>query len=91
MRKMTAYQKSCSAPACTPAFRTDAGAGRAASPGFGVAVAGLASAALDLLIGWQQRYVERQELAMLDDRQLKDLGLTRGDIAAEADKPFWRA
>ena len=40
---------------------------------------------------WRQRYQGRHELAGWSDRDLHDLGLSRGDIASEIDKPFWRA
>lgn len=46
---------------------------------------------LGRLLLWQARAQERQVLASLDDRQLKDIGLDRGQVRAEADKPFWRA
>ena len=46
---------------------------------------------LDVLLDWQQRAAERHALRQLDDRMLKDIGLTRADIEAEARKPFWRA
>jgi uncharacterized protein YjiS (DUF1127 family) len=46
---------------------------------------------LGLLLVWQARARERQMLAALDDRLLKDIGLDRGQIVVEADKPFWRA
>jgi uncharacterized protein YjiS (DUF1127 family) len=40
---------------------------------------------------WRQRYRTRQELAQWTDRDLHDVGLSRGDIVNEAEKPFWRA
>jgi uncharacterized protein YjiS (DUF1127 family) len=40
---------------------------------------------------WRQRYRMRQELAQWSDRDLHDVGLSRGDIIAETEKPFWRA
>jgi len=40
---------------------------------------------------WRQRYRARQELAQWTDRDLHDVGLSRSDIAREAEKPFWRA
>ena len=33
---------------------------------------------------------QRRALAELDDRILRDIGLTAYDVAHEADKPFWR-
>jgi uncharacterized protein YjiS (DUF1127 family) len=39
---------------------------------------------------WSERARQRRLLAALDDRMLKDIGLTRADVAAESDKPFWR-
>ena len=33
---------------------------------------------------------ERRELLSLDDRTLADIGLTRCDALAEAEKPFWK-
>jgi len=40
---------------------------------------------------WRQRYQSRHELARWSERDLHDLGLSRGDVAFEIDKPFWRA
>jgi uncharacterized protein YjiS (DUF1127 family) len=39
---------------------------------------------------WQDRARERANLMTLDDRALKDIGLTRCDVAEIAQKPFWR-
>lgn len=39
---------------------------------------------------WYARASERHMLAAMDERSLRDIGLTRGDIAAECHKPFWR-
>lgn len=39
---------------------------------------------------WRGRVRERQALHDLDDRLLKDIGLTRAQVEAEWDKPFWR-
>ena len=46
---------------------------------------------LDALLAWQQRAAERRHLAALDDRLLKDMGLSRADVAQELEKPMWRA
>jgi uncharacterized protein YjiS (DUF1127 family) len=40
---------------------------------------------------WRQRYQTRQELSHWTERDLHDVGLSRGDIVHEAEKPFWRA
>ncbi len=45
---------------------------------------------LEVLLVWQDRASQRRALQQLDDRLLADLGLGRGDVAREADKPFWR-
>ena len=39
---------------------------------------------------WRRRVRERGELAALDDRMLKDIGLTRADAEFLSNKPFWR-
>jgi len=39
---------------------------------------------------WRQRSRERAQLAMLDDRMLRDIGVTPGDVWREINKPFWR-
>jgi uncharacterized protein YjiS (DUF1127 family) len=39
---------------------------------------------------WRRRTRERAELAQLDDRTLKDIGLTRADAEFLSNKPFWR-
>ena len=39
---------------------------------------------------WRRRTREREELAALDDRMLKDIGLTRADAQLLSNKPFWR-
>ena len=50
----------------------------------------LASRVLERLIVWQERAEQRHALAMLDDRQLKDIGLSRADIVREISRPFWQ-
>lgn len=39
---------------------------------------------------WQQRAVQRQALASLDQRMLDDIGVDSVDAAIEARKPFWQ-
>jgi uncharacterized protein YjiS (DUF1127 family) len=38
---------------------------------------------------WHERARQRRHLQHLSDHMLRDLGLTRADVHAEADKPFW--
>jgi uncharacterized protein YjiS (DUF1127 family) len=40
---------------------------------------------------WQDRVSGRQQLLRLDDHVLRDIGITRLQAQAEANKPFWRA
>lgn len=44
-----------------------------------------------LLLIWQARAADRVRLAGLDERDLRDMGMTRADARREAAKPFWRA
>jgi uncharacterized protein YjiS (DUF1127 family) len=46
--------------------------------------------AVDLLLTWQHRARDRRQLQTLSDHMLRDIGLTRADVFAEASKPFWR-
>ena len=39
---------------------------------------------------WRQRSRERAQLAGLDDRMLRDIGLTHADAEFLANKPFWK-
>ncbi len=43
------------------------------------------------LLVWQERARQRHQLAQLDARLLKDIGLARAEAEAETAKPFWRA
>lgn len=40
---------------------------------------------------YQRRHCSRQRLLMLDERLLKDIGLSRTDAEREGGKPFWKA
>jgi uncharacterized protein YjiS (DUF1127 family) len=40
---------------------------------------------------WHRRISSRWELAGLDQRSLRDIGLSAGSADYEASKPFWRA
>ncbi len=52
-------------------------------------VYGLIHQALDTLMAWHERARQRRHLAQLDDRMLKDIGLSRVDVARETAKAFW--
>jgi uncharacterized protein YjiS (DUF1127 family) len=41
------------------------------------------------LLRWQELVHERQALMALDDRLLKDIGLSRADAVREARRSFW--
>lgn len=56
---------------------------RAALYDLGAAVAGT-------IARWQRRAREKHELARLDWRELKDVGLSNADVQWLLDKPFWR-
>jgi uncharacterized protein YjiS (DUF1127 family) len=42
------------------------------------------------VLGWFERTRQRRQLSELSDHMLKDIGLSRADVEAEAAKPFWR-
>lgn len=44
----------------------------------------------DTIVGWMLRSRERRMLGEMDDRMLRDVGVARSAILAEAAKPFWR-
>jgi uncharacterized protein YjiS (DUF1127 family) len=54
------------------------------------AFAELLGDALALAYSWRERSRQRQALLRLDDRLLRDIGLTRADVEGEASKRFWR-
>ena len=52
----------------------------------------LAAAVLaEALSEWRERSRQRHTLGRLDDRLLRDMGLTRADVDQEVSKPFWQA
>ncbi len=40
---------------------------------------------------WQQIHAERQAIERLDERDLRDVGLTRYSVERELARPFWRS
>lgn len=59
--------------------RLRSGYGRPASAGW-----------LSILEFWMQRRRQRLDLAALDDRLLRDIGVTPEQAGREIAKPFWR-
>ena len=53
-------------------------------------LAGTFTAFAQILRTWHRRSHERSELAQLDRRTLRDLGLSEGEVQFEVNKPFWR-
>ena len=53
-------------------------------------LAGTYTAFNQILNTWRRRARERRELAYLDHRTLRDLGLSESQVQFEANKPFWR-
>jgi uncharacterized protein YjiS (DUF1127 family) len=51
----------------------------------------LAAAVLAWAISCRERAAQRRQLSRLDDRLLRDIGLTRCDVAAECGKWSWLA
>ncbi|MEX0955026.1 MAG: DUF1127 domain-containing protein [Rhizobiaceae bacterium] len=43
-----------------------------------------------LLSVWRERARTRYQLAVMPERDLKDIGLTKPDAAREVSKPFWK-
>ena len=49
-----------------------------------------AAAVVEGALAWIERARQRRHLSELSDHMLKDIGLSRADVEAEAAKPFWR-
>jgi uncharacterized protein YjiS (DUF1127 family) len=44
-----------------------------------------------VLLRWQELARQRRRLLSLDDRMLKDIGITRAEAMREGTRPFWDA
>lgn len=49
----------------------------------------LATRLCAIVLEWQRRARSRGELAMLTERELRDLGYSNCDVRAETEKWFW--
>jgi len=67
-----------------------AAVGASAADSLATALGGGLVRVFDGLFAWQQRAADRRALRAMDDHLLRDIGLSRADIDAEAGKPFWR-
>ena len=56
----------------------------------GGTLSSLAVRLFDAIGTWNERAAQRRALAALSDQVLHDVGMSRFDAEAEADKPFWR-
>jgi len=66
--------------------------GTAFARGTGASIAQMIlTAPLAMLAAWGDRLKQRDALAEMDARMLKDIGVSRGEAMVEADKPFWTA
>ena len=45
---------------------------------------------VDVISTWRERARMRRQLLLLDDRLLRDIGITRLEARSEAEKPFWQ-
>jgi uncharacterized protein YjiS (DUF1127 family) len=62
---------------------------RALPPASGLRTAGVGLVLA--LLRWHELAQQRRRLLALDDRMLKDIGLTRADACREGARPFWDA
>ncbi len=54
-------------------------------------IAGGAVRLVETALEWLDRWHQRNHLMTLDDRLLKDIGVSRSEAEKEFGKPFWRA
>ena len=66
-------------------------AGRTTNRSVHVVPRGWSASAFEQALSWLERARQRRQLRELGDHMLKDIGLSRADVEAEASKRFWRA
>jgi uncharacterized protein YjiS (DUF1127 family) len=52
---------------------------------------GLVTRLFDRFFTWLDRARQRRHLSELDDRLLRDIGLSRAEVENEVSRPFWHA
>ena len=58
-------------------------------PSRGKAGVGVVTHLLDRAVGWLDHVRQRRHLGQLDDRLLRDIGLSRAEVENEISRPFW--
>jgi len=58
--------------------------------GFAPRRSGIVASLIERLAEWQERARSRVLLGRMDDRMLRDMGISRSDVDVEVAKPFWR-
>ena len=64
--------------------------GRLSSEPFTIRAVAVVGAAIERVLVWQERAAQRHHLAGLDDRMLRDIGVTRVDVMREYSKAPWQ-
>ena len=64
--------------------------GRYSDASFATRVVAVLTAGLERMLDWHERAAQRRNLVGLDDRMLRDIGLTRGDVMREFYKAPWQ-
>lgn len=64
--------------------------GRFVSEPVSTRIATFVAVAVERVLEWQERSTQRHRLMGLDDRMLRDIGVSRSDVAHEYYKRPWR-